>query len=138
MAYQSHIKCQEPGYSAAIPPGGGALTVDWDTTAYTFPPGAFGPASADGGALGAAGSVSATGSVTVTHAMLQPWEAPATGDLAGARHFYNISAVDSLGRAVQPSLAYTVVITYTLLDLYQVDESSLALYAWDGGRWARE
>ena len=115
-------RCKSPPVSGQFGPTGGTLSSVDDGTDYTFGAGTF------------------STNVTVTHTPLQGAETLAAGVQVGVRHYYEVSAVNAQGQAVQPAKPYTVTITYSEWDLAlsHADEASLALYRKDGTRWVKE
>jgi hypothetical protein len=106
---------------ASIPVTGGNLASPFDQTAYTFTAGTF------------------TDIVTVTHALRFPGDAPATGNLIGIGHFFEVSAVYSgTGQLAQPAQPYTVTVQYTEAEKGPAIEDTLALYRWSSAQWVRE
>ena len=110
------------GVAAAVSTSGGVLTSSTDATLYTFGAGTF------------------TMPVTVTHTPLSPINTPATGDLTGIGHFFQVAAVDSNGQPVQPALGQTFTITVQFTDAQQSPaiESTVALYYWNNSQWVKE
>jgi hypothetical protein len=107
--------------SATISPSGGQLISPGDGTGYTFPAGTF------------------ASTAVITHTPRLSTEAPATGQLIGVDHFFEVRAsyVDGGGMA-QPAQPYTLRVQYTDSELGTAIESTLALYYWSGSGWVKE
>ena len=111
----------QPGASSTIPVSGGTLTSPADTTSYTFAAGTF------------------AAPAFVRHPVLDPADAPSTGDLSGIGHFHSLAATDSAtGQPLTPTHPYAVTVQYTAEQRAGVVESTLGLYNWDGQHWVRE
>lgn len=107
--------------AAEIPTSGGSLTSTIDSIIYTFPSNTF----AD--------------TATVTHTIRFQSDQTTTGDLVGVNRFFETAGVYSdTGRPALPTGPYTVTIQYTDAGARAVIESTLALYSWNGGQWAKE
>jgi hypothetical protein len=109
--------------NGTIPTGGGSLTSSTDQAGYTFPLNTFSEA------------------VTVTHTPLFPGSIPPTDDLQGIGHNFAVNAVYvSSGDPAQPApgKTYSMSVQYTNQEKGVIDESTLALYYWDGSKWVRE
>jgi hypothetical protein len=104
-----------------IEPSGGSLTSYNGDTLLEFPPGAFAAA------------------VFVSH--VRAPGAPPGGKLASTGDEYKLTAVfsDTGGPAMlEPGHWYTVTVEYGDAAARHMDESTLALYHWDGGAWIKE
>jgi hypothetical protein len=109
--------------SQAIPTSGGSLTSGVDQTAYTFPPATF------------------SAPVTVTHTPLFGGSQPAAPELFGTGHGFEVEATyTNSGNPAElaPGKTYSLTIHYIHPELGMVDESSLALYYWNGNAWVAE
>jgi hypothetical protein len=107
--------------TAEISTTGASLTSTPDNIVYTFPPNTF------------------TAPVVFTHTIRFQSDCPSTGQLQPVDRFYEASAaVSGSGLPTQPTGPYTVTIQYTDLAEGPVQESTLALYVWDGSAWVKE
>ena len=97
----------------------GVLTSPFDSTIYSFSSGTF------------------TDTVVITHTAT--FSATSSGRLEGIGHSFDITAIYSdTQQAAQPTTPYTITIQYTDEQKGALNESTLALYYWDGGQWIRE
>lgn len=104
-----------------LPPAGGSLTSAEDQALYAFPAGTF------------------SDTVTITHTARYPGNLPATGELAGIGHFFEVRGVYSgTNGAAEPIQPYALTIHYTESERGAAIEETLALYYWDGSQWVQE
>jgi hypothetical protein len=109
--------------SATLPTGGGELDSGADQTTYTFPANVF------------------SDEVTITHTPLFPGSLPPTDEAVSIGHGFEVTATyNDTGDPAQPELgqSYSIEIQYSSEELGLVDESTLALYYWDGNTWVGE
>jgi hypothetical protein len=108
--------------SATILDTGGSLESALDQTSYIFPAGVF------------------TATAVITHT---PWfpgrTLPPIGNLLGIGHSFEVAAVcSSTGEPVQPARPYSITVHYDDVERGAAIETTLAIYRWDDGRWAKE
>lgn len=113
---------QAPLLEAQIPAAGGSAQSEIDEVTYSFGAGTF------------------NGSTRLIHVPLYPGRLPAPPEgLMGVMRAFDVLAVDAISDApVVPALAYTVEISYDGWYGKILDETTLALYAWDGSQWVKE
>jgi hypothetical protein len=109
--------------STGVPTSGGSLDSLADQTNYSFPLNTF------------------TDEVTVTHTPVFSGSLPPTLGVISIGHGFEVAAAyTDTGDPAQPAAgqSYSVTIQYTAGQLGLVDESTLALYYWDGSGWVHE
>lgn len=113
---------QTPALEAEIPAGGGSAQSEIDGVTYTF------------------GAGTLSGAVRLAHIPRHPRRLPAAPEgLAGVMRAFDLWVLDAnSGQPVTPAAAYTVQIHYDGWYGKNLDESTLALYAWDGTQWVKE
>jgi hypothetical protein len=106
--------------AATLGAGGGGLTSGADGTRYSFPAGAL------------------AGSTTLTHTPRFAGNQPSGAPLVHIGHAFELAS-EGAGLA-GPALAaqpYTIRVTYSEAERGPAIESTLALYVWDGLKWAK-
>ena len=106
-----------------IPIAGGSLNSVVDQTLYTFPTNLF------------------SDTVVISHTNTFPGSMPAHNNLVGINHDFDVSAVFSGTTDLAQPLSgqrYTMIVSYSDVEVIDVDESTLALYYWHNNQWRKE
>lgn len=111
-----------PSTTSAVSTEGGSLISELDNTSYNFPAGIF------------------TNSVFVSHTPLTPRDVFLDGFIPSAGHIWEVRAVytRNYDEPAEPVGPFTFTVTYTDQEVGAIDESTLALYYWDGVQWLEE